>query len=150
MTGKIYRIASPSGKSYIGQTIQDMRERMKGHRNRRSNCTLLKRAAGKYGWENMDVEVLLELDFYDKELLDVWERELIRVFEAQAPAGYNCDGGGKAGGRRHELTKQKIRDTWKNKAEESGYSGNVIQWEPETPWITHHRDMRNPESPQST
>ena len=115
MTGKIYKITSPSDKSYIGQTIQDLQERMKGHRKKRSNCTLLKRAIEKYGWENMHVEVLVELTFYDKELLDLWEQELIFVFEALAPKGYNCDSGGKSGGKVHELTKKKIRDTCKKK-----------------------------------
>ena len=131
MTGKIYKITSPSGKAYIGQTIQNLNERIRNHRKSKSNCTLLKRAAEKYGWENMHIEVLVELDFYDKELLDFWEQELISVFTTLAPKGYNCDGGGKSGGKRHDLTKQKIRDALLKNSNDSGYSGNITVTGPE-------------------
>jgi len=51
MKGIIYKITSPNGKSYIGQTIQTFNQRMKGHRKANSNCILLKKAIIKYGWD---------------------------------------------------------------------------------------------------
>ena len=58
--GYIYCITSPSLKQYIGQTKENVEERFKGHQKKSSNCTLLKRAAKKYGWEHMVVEILVE------------------------------------------------------------------------------------------
>src|SRR5210317_405716 len=49
--GIIYKITSPSGKIYIGQTIHTLEERIKGHNKKSTNCTLLKRAIDKYGDE---------------------------------------------------------------------------------------------------
>ena len=53
----IYKITSPSGKNYIGQTKQAFNERWKGHCKKSSNCLLLKRAIQKYGRENMKTEI---------------------------------------------------------------------------------------------
>lgn len=42
--GIIYRITSPSGKAYIGQTIRSLANRMSRHRDMKwGNCKLLKR-----------------------------------------------------------------------------------------------------------
>jgi len=121
----IYKITSPSKKVYIGQTIDTFNTRMRGHRKKGSNCLLLKRAINKYGWKNMHKEILIEIDDYEQDLLDFWEQEMIKVFNSQAPAGYNCDSGGQSGGVRNELTKQKIRDTCARKLKESEYMGMI-------------------------
>jgi len=49
--GCVYKITSPSGKVYIGQTVKTLHERIKGHKKSSTNCTLLKRAIDKYGDE---------------------------------------------------------------------------------------------------
>lgn len=51
--GWIYMITSPSGKSYIGQTIRPIQTRLKEHRTgKSSDCVAIYNAIQKYGWEN--------------------------------------------------------------------------------------------------
>jgi group I intron endonuclease len=84
--GTIYKITSPSGKAYIGQTTQVLRKRMDAHL-KRSNCWAVHSAITKYGWKNMCVEVLLsELDHAT---LDAREDEMIEKHNTRAPNGYN-------------------------------------------------------------
>lgn len=71
-TGKIYRVTSPSGKVYIGQTIYSLTRRKQCHEsNARANCkTRIGAAIRKYGsqllWEvihdNVPVDALDELE----------------------------------------------------------------------------------------
>ena len=75
----------------------------------------------------MHVETLVKLEEHSQDLLDFWERELIRTHGTKAPAGYNLDDGGRSGGVRSEETKQKTRDTYTRKSKESGYKGRIIK-----------------------
>lgn len=58
----VYRIVSPSGKSYVGMTMISFTARWKQHlkelRNGRHKCAGLKRAYAKYGEEALKFEVL--------------------------------------------------------------------------------------------
>jgi hypothetical protein len=53
--GIIYRIESPSGKSYIGQTKRCIEERWKEHTACRGSCILVENAIKKYGKDAMSV-----------------------------------------------------------------------------------------------
>ena len=99
----IYRIISPSGKSYIGQTGKTLEKRLYGHRSPGSNCILLRRA--KYGWDHMKAEVLL---YCNKEDLNEYERAMITAYDTMAPNGYNCSSGGEVNKVVCESTKQRI------------------------------------------
>jgi len=103
----IYKITSPSKKSYIGQTW-NMKERMKGHQKPRSNCILLKRAIQKYRWKNMHVKVLW---LCEENEAGHYEQLMIKQFETLAPHGYNCTTGGEINKRLSEETKYKIAST---------------------------------------
>ena len=105
--GYIYCITSPSLKQYIGQTKDSIEQRFKGHQKKSSNCTLLKRAAKKYGWEHMVVEILVECP--DEEL-DKNEIECIELYRTLVPEGYNCTTGGESKKKYCEETKQKQRN----------------------------------------
>ena len=105
--GYIYCITSPSLKQYIGQTKDSIEQRFKGHQAKSSNCTLLKRAAKKYGWEHMVVEKLVECP--DEEL-DKNEIECIELYRTLAPEGYNCTTGGETKKEYCEETKKNISD----------------------------------------
>ena len=100
----IYKITSPSGKAYVGQTV-DFTERIKGHKKSSSNCVAIKRAIDKYGWENMKVEVLLTCT---EEEADEVEREMIRVHDTFGKNGYNMTSGGETNKRLSEETKARI------------------------------------------
>tara|TARA_Y100000389_G_scaffold153331_1_gene153527 strand:+ start:1137 stop:1973 length:837 start_codon:yes stop_codon:yes gene_type:complete len=102
---------SPSGKRYIGQTVEELVEtRWKKHPLKSSNCTLLKRAIAKYGWENIKKEVLLVTNNI---LLNYYEKLFIKLYNSLAPNGYNCN----PGGDNHswcEDTKIKLSDSLRN------------------------------------
>lgn len=131
----IYKITSPSGKSYVGQTVWPT-TRMCNHKHSGSKNTILAAAIYKYGWKNMRVQILrggpnavggtvLEAE------LDGLETELIARHNTITPAGYNIQVGGKVAwrgckglsrhderGPRSEETKQALRNTWEAKREE--------------------------------
>ena len=83
-------LTSPSGKSYIGQTIRSIEERFKAHQKESSRCMAIYNAIKKYGWENF------EKDYYEcpYEDLNFDEELLIREMGTLAPKGYNLKEGG--------------------------------------------------------
>ena len=117
--GYIYCITSPSLKKYIGQTKNSVEQRFKNHQKKSSNCTLLKRAAKKYGWEHMVVEILVECPNED---LDKNEIECIKRYRTLAPEGYNCTAGGETKKEYCEETRKKTSDSMK-KAHREGRAG---------------------------
>ena len=93
-TGLIYRITSPSGKSYIGQTTQDFDERMKQHQNLKG-CNAIHNAIKKYGFHNMEVSILARnMTEYQ---LNKEEINLIKIYNTLSPHGYNLTTGGEGG-----------------------------------------------------
>lgn len=76
----IYKLTSPSGKVYIGQTY-NIKERFYKYTN--ANCYkqyLLQRALKKYGWENFKKETLVN-GFYEKNIINITERKLIKRYK---------------------------------------------------------------------
>ncbi|ABT16521.1 GIY-YIG catalytic domain-containing endonuclease [Acanthocystis turfacea Chlorella virus MO0605SPH] len=102
--GFIYRLTSPSGKSYIGQTVRSIEERFKQHQQPDSECVAISRAIQKYGWENMKKEWQEVSD--DK--LNFYEEMLVALLGTLSPGGYNLREGGGSRGSLCEDTKQKI------------------------------------------
>ena len=93
----IYKLTSPSGKIYIGQT-QCFQDRMRGYR--RGKCNLyVKRAVDKYGLENIKLEILEK----DVPLEKLNEREQF-YFDTLQPFGDNgyniCKEAGTTRGRK--------------------------------------------------
>jgi group I intron endonuclease len=119
--GIIYKITSPSGKVYIGQTVRSFEERIRQHKRRSSNCTLLKNAIQKYG-DQMKYEIIEE-DIL-REQLDKREVHWISHFNSLAPDGYNLDSGGNSNKEFTEELKNRVRDGMnKSKIEKDGYLG---------------------------
>lgn len=54
----IYKITSPSGKVYIGQS-KDLKKRFRSYKNCKPSQKVIKRSISKYGYENHIFEVLL-------------------------------------------------------------------------------------------
>ena len=120
--GIIYKITSPSGKVYVGQTVRSFEKRMREHKRDSSCCTLIKRAIDKYG--NEMVYEIIEEDV-PQEHLDDREIYWIKELNSLAPDGYNLN----TGGRFYEAT-QEVKDNVqmakiKSKIEKDGYMGDV-------------------------
>lgn len=93
--GVLYKLTSPSGKSYIGISSKDLDARWRKH----VEHAMGKRTAGalyaalrKYGPDSFVREVLAEEE--DWNLLCNMERDAIKAHGTFAPAGYNVTTGG--------------------------------------------------------
>jgi group I intron endonuclease len=112
--GYIYKITNKNtGKMYIGQTIQDLEERWRGHRSSKSNCRYLKLAIKKYGIYNFEFKLICVC--FDNDM-DKFENDYIKKYNTLVPNGYNLREGGN-GGRHNEETKQKISESLKNRTD---------------------------------
>lgn len=111
--GTIYKLTSPSGKEYIGQTIQPFKKRWNSHIGRALNndekgCTALYTAIRKYGPENFKTEILL---YCNPEHLDMYEQKFINMYNTMYPNGYNLVTGGNSNREVSDIVKEKIRKT---------------------------------------
>lgn len=119
MKGIVYKYTSPSGKSYIGQTVRP-EERMAKHRRMENDCAF-HRAIKKYGFDNFTYEVLVTIDLDDeqelKQKLDFFEKFYIRKYKT-FENGYNLTlgGGGHLGFKVSEEVRHKISEARKGKA----------------------------------
>jgi len=106
--GYIYRIKNKiDNKIYIGQTIQELEDRWRGHLKKHSNCRYLKSAFKKYGVDNFEFQlVCITFD----NCLDDMEIKYIERYNCLVPNGYNLRLGGNSG-RHNEETKRKIAAT---------------------------------------
>jgi group I intron endonuclease len=106
--GYIYKITSPSGKSYIGQTIE-FEKRMKAHSLNRKK-TKLNGSIKKYGWEAHVVDILWEGECADEQL-NTLEIEFIKLYDT-FHNGLNLTEGGEGvrGFNHSEETRAKIRE----------------------------------------
>ena len=104
----IYKITNKlNGKVYIGQS-RDIDARWRQHCNAKDNYAI-HNAIKKYGKENFSFEVLLECP---AEMLNVWERDMIALYDCISPNGYNLTEGGE-GHHHSEETKIKISNVQK-------------------------------------
>lgn len=112
--GIIYMITSPSGKKYIGQTVQPLENRWKQHidaskREYKDNCKVLNKSLRKYGEKHFLIELLEECE---QEYLNERELFYIEKYNTIVPNGMNIKRGGS---NQHEDTKKKISDSLKGK-----------------------------------
>lgn len=100
----IYKITSPSGKIYIGQSV-DIKSRFSLYRNLKSKGqTLLHRSFLKYGVENHKFEVIR---LCSDKWLNAFEKWFIKYFNSfESANGLNLTDGG-SNGRLSEETKRK-------------------------------------------
>lgn len=105
----IYKLTSPSGKIYIGQS-KDIKNRFSDHKRsvstaRKNKCPKLYCAIKKYGWDSFKKEIVGE---YRVEELDQKEIYWIKYFDSYK-FGYNCNEGGSVNRNLSDETKQKLR-----------------------------------------
>ena len=99
--GIIYILTSPDNKSYIGQTIQELKTRMNGHKYGKSYCRALKDAISKFGFDSFKKEIIWEGD--NSSLCDM-EKYYICTYNTLHPNGYNLSSGGGRGEHRSKDT----------------------------------------------
>jgi len=123
--GIIYKITSPSGKVYVGQTVRSFEERIRNHKCKSSGCTALKSAIDKYV-DQMKYEIIE--DNIPQEYLDEREIFWIKELNSLAPNGYNLSSGGNSNKECTRKLKSSIRDAkHKSVMEKNGYLGYVKQ-----------------------
>lgn len=109
----VYKHICPNNKVYIGITKQNINNRW-NYGNGYKSCTLFFRAIKKYGWKNIQHEILFE--HLTKEEAEQKEIELIAYYKSnQKEYGYNiCSGGnGTPSHIVNEKTKNKISNSTK-------------------------------------
>ena len=95
-----------NGRRYVGQTVQTLETRFKGHAN--CKTTAIGKAIRKYGVKNFRYGVIKSCA--SKEEMDYWEKYFIVALHSKTPYGYNCtDGGeGTVGVERSPETRAKL------------------------------------------
>ena len=103
----IYKHTSPSGKVYIGQTCKKPEHRWENGKGY-EGCTLFFSAIQKYGWNNIQHEILFT--GLDQLNADIIEEDLIYYYK-QIGKSYNLATGGKVnrGWKHSDETKEKMR-----------------------------------------
>ena len=94
MTGCLYMLTFPSGKSYIGITLKTLDRRLSLHRShaRKGRAGAIYSAIRKYGDHSFTARKLVITD--DREYLCELERRAIKAFGTRPPYGYNLTDGG--------------------------------------------------------
>ena len=101
-----------TGKKYIGQTIQSLERRWRGHCSGRSGCRALHNAILKYGKENFTIK---QIDAAcNRDELDKKEAYWIEFYDCIVPNGYNLTAGGGTCRFSYE-TRQKMSQSAKGK-----------------------------------
>ena len=93
--GIIYKLTSPSGKIYIGQTTRTLEARYREH------CcgyekSIISSAIKKYGSDNIIREIIYECNNNE---LDENEIKYIKHYSSLEPNGYNIKTGGSSGNK---------------------------------------------------
>lgn len=103
----VYKHTTPNGKVYIGITSVEPKRRWQSGWGYRTQ--LFYRAIQKYGWENIEHEVLYS--GLSKAEAEQKEIELITAYRSnQKEYGYNVDNGGNSVGKLSDATKEKLRE----------------------------------------
>ena len=93
------------------------------HTDKNSNCTALKNAINKYGWDEMKHEIVEE-NIPEHQLNDR-EKYWIKTYNTIAPHGYNLTDGGD-GGSLSDITKDRMEESQrKSTIAKNGYRGYV-------------------------
>lgn len=114
----VYKHTFPNGKVYIGITCQKPEKRWRsgwGYLNKKNGeytQPLIAKAILKYGWENVEHEIIF--DKLSKEDAEKIEIELISKYQSnKSEFGYNTENGGCSVGKMSEKTKQKLKELCK-------------------------------------
>lgn len=132
--GIIYKYTSPSGKIYIGQTMNESERRQSFlNPNKQYSGPKINAARQKYGVDNFEYEIIFRVQSLIKEevkeILNQKEEQYIKVFDSYYN-GYNSTLGGDNVCECTEETRQKLsqRTTEYYKTHESAVARPVLQY----------------------
>ena len=110
----IYCHIFPNGKRYIGITRKTVKERW-GNGKNYASCPLVERAIKKYGWENIEHQIISVVD--TKEDAEREERSLISEYKSDnVEFGYNIlPGGNVSDNPPSEEMREKLGRGWRGK-----------------------------------
>lgn len=113
MKGIIYKITSPTNRSYVGQTIKESIEKRYKYGKVSKSQTKLYRSVKKHGWDLHKKEILETVFYEDPKILD--EREIYWIEKLNCiERGLNCRNGGNTPGF-STSTRRKISEGNKGK-----------------------------------
>lgn len=102
---KVYKLTSPSNKVYIGITGKSLTKRWSGGNGYR-HCPAMYKCIKKYGWNNIEKELLF--DNLTEDEAKLLEKELIKYYKSfDKKFGYNLTEGGDGVSGRKLSEKQK-------------------------------------------
>ena len=107
--GRIYKITNNiTEECYIGKTKNSLKERVRTHIQKHSNCPKLKEAFIKYGLNNFSIEILEDgIPFKDLDLKEVYYIQIYKSVELE----YNVkEGNSKHKGRDFHTISNNIRE----------------------------------------
>ena len=114
MNYTVYKHIFPNNKIYIGITNRDVKSRWRKDGKGYINCPRMNNAIQKYGWNNVQHEILYKN--LTKEEAEQKEIELIAQYKSnQRDYGYNIANGGNHKGKHSEDTKKKIKNSGASK-----------------------------------
>lgn len=99
-SGVIYKYTSPSGKIYIGQTVNEKRRKSQHKYDSAKSNTYFGRAIQKYGWDSFKYEVIIKFKptvYIEKlsRVLNKLETRYIKLYQSNnSEIGYNLTEGG--------------------------------------------------------
>lgn len=108
----IYRIISPSGKIYIGQTWNS-RKRFSNYKNLYCKTQIkLYNSFKKYGFNNHNIEIIHELpEDVSQDIMDNYEKLYVEQYKSCCVELMNLREPGSRG-KHSEESKKKMRDNW--------------------------------------
>lgn len=105
----IYKITSPSGRVYIGQTVDAHNRFIKYRLGLCKQQRFLYNSFQKHGFENHTIEMIMPLKYADIDVLNSLEIAYMKYFNCIAPNGLNLiEGGGVK--KPSQETLQRMRD----------------------------------------
>lgn len=125
--GIVYKLTSPSGKSYVGISKHSISKRLLWHVSKDSRCRAIHSALKKYGTKNFKKEILHK-NVALEDLPRLEQMEIAR-HETMTPKGYNLTQGGEYNPMDEPASRKKVSDAkttfWKSKT--AGEKASILK-----------------------
>lgn len=110
----IYKITSPTGRVYIGQSV-DIKNRLRGYRypERVRNQRKLYSSLKKYGYKKHKVEIVAQCDIEKLDEMEIFYIDVYNTFNTKH--GLNCNHGGQSNPIQSEETKRRRSESMKGR-----------------------------------